>query len=202
MEQLPGTSNFRISGRGRVSRPKSWPHPRTTRASRAPAAAPSVPRRGPQGDPRTSLPTPRQMVGLRLGRLVPRWPFGSCPPLGRRNSARPSGVRATHTVRSPSLERSAWRDNAVKKCRSGANRSTCHSAARATTAGWPYVGFRKPAPPSGVLHAAELDALYRELGGLLTTPVWRPGAWDLVFAVPSSSNLTKSPSSIAIGHSR
>ena len=26
--------------------------------------------------------------------------------------------------------------------------------------------------------------MYRELGGLLTTPVWRPGSWDMVFAGP------------------
>jgi hypothetical protein len=37
------------------------------------------------------------------------------------------------------------------------------------------------ARPSGTRHAAELHALYRRLGGLLATPTWRPGGWDLVF---------------------
>jgi hypothetical protein len=42
----------------------------------------------------------------------------------------------------------------------------------------------KPAPPSVANHATELDALYRELGGVLAIPTWRPGPWDLAFAGP------------------
>ena len=42
----------------------------------------------------------------------------------------------------------------------------------------------QPARPSGAHYAAELHALYRKLGGLLASPVWRPGDWDMVFAGP------------------
>ena len=35
--------------------------------------------------------------------------------------------------------------------------------------------------PTGMAHRGELLDLYRDLGGLLDAPVWRPGGWDLVF---------------------
>ena len=41
-----------------------------------------------------------------------------------------------------------------------------------------------PARPTGSDHKAELSALYRDLGGVLTDPVFRPGGWDLVFDEP------------------
>lgn len=37
------------------------------------------------------------------------------------------------------------------------------------------------ARPTGAEHREELLALYSELGGLIETPVWRPGGWDLIF---------------------
>lgn len=38
--------------------------------------------------------------------------------------------------------------------------------------------------PTGALHTHELHELYRNLGGLLDSPRWRPGGWDLIFEGP------------------
>jgi len=38
--------------------------------------------------------------------------------------------------------------------------------------------------PSGTAHSDELLELYRDLGGLLDDPAWKPGGWDLIFEGP------------------
>jgi hypothetical protein len=39
----------------------------------------------------------------------------------------------------------------------------------------------QPARPTGHTQHDELLSIYRQLGGLLALPAWRPGTWDLVF---------------------
>ena len=43
------------------------------------------------------------------------------------------------------------------------------------------VASQAPARPTGAEHFDELQAIYRQLGGLLDEPPLRPGPWDLVF---------------------
>lgn len=38
-----------------------------------------------------------------------------------------------------------------------------------------------PARPTGAEHSGELQAVWRQLGGILEAPPMRPGPWDLVF---------------------